>query len=167
MHVRNVHVIQPATAADWPERRVIQTPFCRTVHWAALLNLWLGALGFFFLLLKGHVPFHFHCLLLSAAATRNHAAAVCLCCCFASHQVLGPGVAPFLLLFGCIQRLPDWLAQYWRIKKKSAPIVDLCPLLQVCPSSHVIRSRNKCMSVLEDKGLYWLSYQVCFVTGWP
>lgn len=121
------------------------------LHVYCLLGCIVKPLTPFFILLKGHGPFHFHCLLLGTAAARDGAAAVCLCCCFASHQVLRPGVAPFLLLFSCIQQLPDWLAQYWLIKRG---VRSYCWSLGSPPGLSVQSCdscRSEFMSILEDK----------------
>lgn len=83
-----------------------------------------------FLLLKGHRPRYFLCLLLSVVATCDLAAALCLCCCFVARQVLGPGVAPFLLLFSCIQHLPDRLTGSMPVEKQKDrdPVIESGPV---------------------------------------
>lgn len=98
------------------------------------------------LLLKGHRPHYFLCLLLSTVATRNRAAAVCLCRCFAAHQVLGPGVAPFLLLFSCIPHLSDGLAGSILFKNK------IVLLLLNSALSPRLKKLEMSLSIAEDEG---------------
>lgn len=119
-----------------------------TVYWAALLILWLT---FFFIAEKALAI-----LFPLPAAERGDHTRSCSGGVFVLLLCISPGARTRCGPFSAIVQLhsaASWLTGSILInKKKNAPIVDLRPLLQVCPSSHVINIEMNLCQYLRING---------------
>lgn len=168
---RNCHLMQPATFTDWSERCVIQTLCCMTVCWAAKSITHVFCFVFFLIIIIAEKA---SAILfpLPPAECGSHTRSCgghtrsCSGGVFVLLLCVSPGARTRCGPFSAIVQLhsaASWLTGSKLInKKKNAPIVDLCSLLQVCPSSHVINIEMNLCQYYTIK----LFYEISFVAGW-